>query len=397
MNRPVNRNISRDEFLFVASYAIFMIMNTLRDSFFSAMFGITLYKLAIIASALILFIKESLQEKSSAKTICQILIGIVMAVLILKNSSGFGQYSVMYFILFAISARTIPFKKVVRYSLIISLISLSVVLISSQAGIIRDHVAYDGGRNRHFLGFQYALYPATILFNITGLMFLNGRNTKKDICLWILLLLFNYWIYIKTDSRTCFALSLILIFLHFFLLLRTNIENNRFLRWCMILSVIIFAFISIYITVNYDSSVGWQSALNSKLAKRLFYGQQSIRDYGVKAFGQNIKWVGNGLDEFGAQQQATTNWVDCMYIRVLQKYGYIFFGIWTALMTYALRIADKKNLSRLMIFCTIVAAHCMIDDLSMYLHYNTTWLLLGILLMRQDHDPEYSEALQPLE
>ena len=381
-----DRNVKLDEFLFAASYAIFMIMNTLRDSFFSNAIGITLYKLAILGAGVILLIKESLQEANNSKTFVQLLLCAGLSLMIIKNSSGFGQHSVAYFIFYIFCARTIPFKKVLRYSLIISSISLGIVVLSSQAGIIRDYVAYDGGRNRHYLGFLYALYPSTMFFNILGLKFIDGTNTRKDMITWIILSALTIWIFIMTDSRTCFAMSVIIIIFHLFLLLFPHAADSRLLRWCMILSVLIFCFVSIGLTISYDSSVRWMNTLNRKLAKRLYYGQNSIEEYGIKLFGQKIKWTGNGLDEFGMQSNAATNYVDCMYIRIVQKFGAVFFVIWLYLMTRAMKLADQHNHARLMIFCTMVAAHCMIDDLSMYLHYNSTWLLMGMLLMRPEGD-----------
>ena len=44
------------------------------------------------------------------------------------------------------------------------------IIVSAQLGIIQDYIYSNVARVRHYLGFRYALFGPTFLFNITGLV-----------------------------------------------------------------------------------------------------------------------------------------------------------------------------------------------------------------------------------
>ena len=384
------KNQKLDEFLFFTSYVLFICMNIVHDSFLLNFIGITIFKAVILGCGLLLLVKESFSQTTPLKVINLILISLVCFLLMVKNSDGFYQLSISFTVLYIISARTIPFKKLLHVAFYAALVPLCIVILFSQTGIIKDYIAFDGGRNRHYLGFLYALYPSTVLFNAMGLKFVQGTNSKSDLLFWLLCIPVSYWIYQMTDSRTCFVMSLFIILLHFILSLNPSFLSGKMTKTVISLSLQIFCCISLFLTIHFDSSVRWQAWLNDKLANRLELGQQSLDTYGVKPFGQIIQWIGNGLNEFGEASDEVRNWVDCFYVKILQRYGSVFFAGWLFAMTSAMFRCSQKNMIRLLILCAIVAAHCMIDDLSLFMHFNSTWFLMGTILFNSKEKPSLS-------
>ncbi len=118
------------------------------------------------------------------------------------------------------------------------------------------------------------------------------------------------------------------------------------------------------------------------MGNRLNLGQYSLLEYGISAWGKQIAWVGNGLDVYGNRATGSYLWVDCLYVQVLQRYGVIFFDYFLISNDnyYVGLLSEKKNYM-LLILLSLIAVHCMIDDLQLYLHYNTFWFAIGSLLL----------------
>lgn len=95
---------------------------------------------------------------------------------------------------------------------------------------------------------------------------------------------------------------------------------------------------------------------------------------------KNLVFVGNGLDMYGGKSTGMYNYVDCLYIQVVQKYGLILFIIVLFAITYALYRSYLAGDVYYLIIMTFIAGHCIIDDLPLYFYNNTFWLGIGPLL-----------------
>ncbi len=124
--------------------------------------------------------------------------------------------------------------------------------------------------------------------------------------------------------------------------------------------------------------------LNSVLEGRLYLGKASLTEYGVSILGQEIEMIGNGLDELGQLTEGTYNYVDCFFIQILQCYGVVFTVLWLGIVTYSMYRAYRLRDYGLLVCMTMIAAHCIIDDLSLKLYYNTFWLACGIIFKTKE-------------
>ena len=378
-----NIRLSQQEFLFFLPYTIFIVFNILSQSFYAIY--IENYTKMIIAGccALIVF-KEAFERKYYNKSIIGLAVTIVLFLLTLMGSRN-AQNNIPAMFLFIYAARNIKFKKIARYTILISTILLIFIILSAKLGIINEYriITWENGalRDRNYLGFRYALYPSTIVFNITCLIvYLKKKNLK--IWLAVLLLAINYWFYVQTNSRLTFVLSIALVVIaYIYKWVEQWLLNRNILLTAGCFSFIICFFISFFLTFYYDENKSWMKVINSCLGSRLSLGKASLIENGIPILGQNIGWVGNGLNSLGEKSVEEYTYVDSLYIQVLQHYGIIFTIIFLILMTIVMfKIKEIQDIY-LYTIMVMIAFHYIIDDLQLYLFYNTFWLLIGQLVM----------------
>ncbi len=188
-----------------------------------------------------------------------------------------------------------------------------------------------------------------------------------------------------TNSRLSFYLSVWMVFVFGVLKVRPNLlRSKRVLCWGMVFAFVFSFVISVYFTVTYNPDVEWKYQLNTVLGGRLRLGQSSLLQSGISLFGQKVEMVGNGLDAFGNKNINPYNYVDSFYIQILQRYGIIFSIVWITILTFTLYYSYKINDYYMMTCLVFIAGHCVIDDLSLSLYYNTFWFA-GSIVMKNWH------------
>lgn len=287
---------------------------------------------------------------------------------------------------FVFCGRNISFDKIAKVCLFTSSFLLGFIIISSYVGIIRNYVENYDGRYREYLGFLYSLYPAAHMSNITSLTIYLKRKSIDWKAVSILLLA-NIWIFAKTNSRLSFGLSILTICLALvFQYVPELLKNNKMLQIGMKFSFVIFACVSLVCTLLYTENNIILQRFNTFLGNRLYFGKRSLFQFGVSFFGKsNIEWVGNGLDKNGIAPFGESLYVDNLYIQVIQKFGIIFVVLLLILLTIAMiKIVEQKKYILAFIF-TMIAIHCIIDDLFLAIFYNPFWLAAGAILMSEEN------------
>ena len=371
------------EHLTLVALGIFLIVSILDVTFYVQYFPSTAHKLVIAFSLFLLFIKESFKKKYNYSD----LIGMFVTLLIylfVGKMSGFGS-NIAIGILFIYALRDIPFKKLAKTSLVISVCLLLFVIISSKLGIIPSYLEVSGTRLRSYLGFRYALYPSILLMDIVAIVFYLKQNRIRY-WQWFLLVLSVYWIYVQTDSRLTFYNSCILLLCN--LLVKwfpdalSKLGNMfKIFRFTFIVNAII----SFWVSFNYLSSTNtfvnnFFYELNQMLGGRLYLANKSLSLFGFGLFGKPVEWNGNGLTYEGIRTYQTYLYVDNLYIQILQKYGLLILALMLSLLTLTLFKVIKSRQWVLAFILIIMSFHSMIDDLNLYLHYNIFWILLGSLI-----------------
>lgn len=405
MVNRIKSKLEADSFFFL-SYDIFIAASLLSTSFFYRFFmGVPLMWVQIVCAMLLLVHElryadcQGLEKRGAAS---QHWLGFILlmwlAISAALNSIGNQHRLVVFIFLYAYCARNVSFEKLIRRTLQISIAVVCLVVFSGYIGIIDNVVIAKGNRVREYLGFRYALYLPGILLNMTALwIYLRRKNVPiVEAVLWALV---NWIVYVKTDSRISFAIAELLIVLALIMRFWPKIQEKIQPLWALAASsFVIFGGISMLMTCIYDARIGWMRKLNSMLESRLSLGKRSLVEFGVPWFGQKIEWLGNGLDAFGNTSPGRYTYVDSMYIKILQRYGPIFFVLLMVLATWAMFRLWKKRHYHILLIMASVAAHCVLDDLSFALHYNTFWIALAVVLMNPSKlDQEEQPVLPPTE
>lgn len=301
-----------------------------------------------------------------------------------------GTNNIVIILFFIFVSRDTDF----RISAFVSLVTMITLTVSitglSLLGVLPDPV-FTGSRVRHCLGFRYPLYPAQCIFMIVCL-WSYLRGTKITVAEIVFLFICNYAFYIATDSRLSFFLTtgllLLLLIIKLFSYTKLYARIRSLFYTCVPIGVIlsgcfiICASISIATTAAYDPSNANIQQLDNLLGGRLRYGYQGLNDYGIPWGGQIIPTNGNGLAPDGSSYvtSETYFYIDCLYVLILVRYGFVFFAIFIGAFTIACWYAWKQKQGFMLLALIFIALHCVIDDLSFYLFFDPFLLLLGVAL-----------------
>ena len=378
--------IKHYELLFYGSYSVFLFFSVLMSSLYFKYFA-SLYKPMVVVCAVLLLCKEVLCRAINRRTIWGIAILYLLAAHIIYRGSGVIQVSFAASFLFAFGARNIDFRRICKCSLVIMSLLLIFVIASSMAGIIQNYRTETMIRTREYLGFRYALYAPTIFANIVFLYIYLRGDRLKLIEAAIMFAIFLY-LYKKTDARLTFALSsLTLVLALLYKRYKRFFLQRKTIPALMTTAFIVACLLSVVLTYNYNPNSNWMNRVNAFLGNRLELGQTSLSRFGAGFFGSsNIEWIGNGLDPNGQKSIEEYLYVDNMYVQILQRYGVIFLVAYVALGTLTMIRCYLRRDYLMLLLLTMLAGHGIIDDLILYLQYNTFILMFGIAVFGMVRD-----------
>lgn len=362
--------------LFYIPYVMTLLAFLFRATFFSSLIEGIPFKFVVISSIVLLLIRESVKGLSySYKTLLIAILSLIFFVLSIRSSIFSYDFSTPLMFLFLFVGRDINFKNIARLTIFLSAIFLLFMLLANDSGQVLKIVGSTGRGYREYLGFRYPLFPSVLLSNIT---FLYLYLRYERIRFWEFLILFalNYYIYHRTLSRLVFITSIFAILVIALFRIFPSLQKCRV--W--ILTSLVFPlsmWASYYFATHFDFLNGVYFRINQILGGRLALAKSSLVEHGVRFFSRQIKWVGNGLDSNGlVDRSATYNYVDNFFIQNLQQMGLIFMVLFLIVMViFMYKAYRNKDIILLLIF-VFIALHCMIDDLKLYMHYNTFWFAI---------------------
>lgn len=373
-------HILQREFNFWIAYTFYLFFWLLSTTFYYEYYEGFLFRILKLTCITILILNEILYNKNSFRSVKGLVLCALIYIIVIRNVGALSDVAML--LMFIYCGRNIPFLKIAKFTLVVSFATLLFTIGSAYLGIIPNYIEITDDRYREYLGFTYALYPAAILFDITALIIYIRKQKIKLVELFLLFLL-NWLIFKKTNARLSFYMSLLMIVgATFFKIVPSILEKSKILHLGMICSYVIAFLSSYYLTYNYNPNIDWFKRLNEIFNNRLELAHKSLDLYGTSLVGKNnMDWIGNGLDSSGKKLTGSYLWVDNLYISNLQKFGILVALIIIVLLTITLIKALKIKDYYLMYILTFIAGRYMIDDLFLYLHYNTFWFATGILLI----------------
>lgn len=371
---------ARDLF-FLLSFLIFLSLSFLSSTLLYQFVPEIFTKLGMILVLVLAIIRELMVGRYSINQLISIGVIGTMSLSVMIATNFLNVLAIFIALIFFF--RDVPFVKIARISFYVSLFLLVLTIVCSQIGIIQNFIeAPIGGRYREYLGFRYSLFAPAVLLNIVSLWtYLN-----KEKCKWISLVMWlagTIWMYQKTDSRLTFISTLIILFMY---LVCSNfpsvIDNMRKFLMPFSLTYVVSAILSILVVNSFKYPTDFLYRLNLMLGGRIGYASRSLEMYGYKLLGQEITWVGNGLDIRGNASNSTYLYVDNLYIQILQRYGILFLIFFISTTVGMIVKLLRRNEIFLAMIVISLGFHGLIDDLILYPQFNTFWFLFAILISK---------------
>lgn len=358
------------EFIFI----FYLAFSILSYSFFALYIPST--NIIAMLSFGMLFLRELFFNKLNYKTLLSVFVVICFVGLIWFSNNSQITNPLIALLIFSICARDLNYHRILRVAYYVIMTMLFVIILSSQLGIITDYVANQFGRVRHFLGFQYALYPGNLVLELMLISIYLSKGIKSK----IFLIIVDFVIFYYTDSRLAFGLTLISLFLcsEFFIKIVRKIAGIRIFRLFLSSIYVFFTMVSLWISMIYVDSVGWLYELNRLLNYRLELCRRAISVYGITLFGKPVNFTGAAVNANGINVSAGMDYftVDNGYLDLLIKYGIIAEVIYLAFITYLLYTLLRTENYKLYIIYFIMGVHLLIDFSMLNLIYNVFILLM---------------------
>ena len=361
------------EIPYYTAFGIYLTVAVLNSSLYSPYMPTeNLMNAILLLCTALLTVRELLYETYGIRTFLLLFAALFIA----ANALIAGTFYLAFPFLLIYAGRHIQLRRFFLFAAVLTLLLFLFIVGSAYAGIIENYkrVEVERGNNREYLGFLYALYPGTLLFNAAALL-AAARKRRMHLLTAGLLLLAAFFVYKKTDGRLALIQTgILLLVLIVWKGLPRLLGVLRPLFFLTVWAFPVCAAASIFLIWNYNDSVRWMYRLDLKFTHRLQYARQSLDRFGVHLFGTKVHWVGYGLKSNGLRDTGDYLYVDNMYFNFLQRFGWIAFLIALALVTYAAwRLYCGKQYFLLVIF-TLLAVHGLLDNLILLLSYNTFWI-----------------------
>jgi hypothetical protein len=385
LKRFVNTDLN--SWLFFISYTVYLFVSIINTSFFVVDYQFAMGTKLLILSILLLICKEIINTPRSTKEKLGVLLGFAFLLVINFTIGDVVTDSVTWIVVFIICARDIDFEKVVKLTIVVSSILLAVIVFSSFAGIIQNHFDSYVARPRHWVGFRYASFGPTLLFNISALV-VYIRKEKLGKLELLILGPANVALFILTNSRLPFYLTILVMVFAYLSQYRTIPADKLKPLWMfLVISPLIFGAVCLWAGYHYDPNVTKWANLNATLSGRLRLEYTSLTTRGVKWWPRAFP-----MSTDGGVFNPGYNFIDSLYILVLQEYGIIFSILFMAIVIYGLWKMYQREEYYLLFVSSAYALYAIIDQLILGINYNTFWLALGVALFATEHDKDFLTA-----
>ncbi|TWT11038.1 hypothetical protein [Streptococcus sp. sy004] len=338
--------IQLHEFIYFMALIPYLIVSMLRTTMFSIP-AITsdIVMVSLFFAVVSIFVKGQL----SLPYLSTIGFFTILGVVIWRQT---GQFTVVESAILLAGAYKVDVSKIMKIYLVIVGGLTIIAFLASQVGIIENlrYIRPRSGIVRNSFGIIYPTdFAAHIFFLYTTIIYLYGRY-KHVYWLTSLGVFLAWFVYRFSDARLDAATIMVLSILYF-LVWHQKVWINQWLGLTSWILMIAYPLISYWLTINYRYGYSFYHAINRLLSGRLALGQTALRTYGVKLFGQNILFIGNGGT---LRASRSYNFVDSSYLKILLLYGLVFLACYVLLMVFfILNRSRKKDYLFLAVFAMI--------------------------------------------
>lgn len=380
--------------LFYLAFVMYMSLSVLWTS--TAMRLLTsrgyLIGMAIVTALLVL--RETvgivLIRRYNWKDFIGLVIVLILGYIVDRNETA--TIAVGYFLIFA--SREMEYKKIYKIAILNTAIGIVIVYIMARKGWITDATWLEWPHVRHAFGFVYPLVIPAYILNIGMMTFVVYENRISS---WYILVLSAFTILTYYCCKADLSSGLMALVLIAMIIVKAypKIIYSKHIFWkltdCMAIFIYPIASICSFLLVHYyDSSIAWMNTLNTMTKGRLSFPQVALRNYGIKIWGQEIWFVGAGLDNFGNEVSGHYNYVDNAYINLLIRYGILFFAIAMILIVLTMNYCRIRRLRIVLWMFSLMAVHGILEDKVQTLYFNSLLLIIGQALQHYHASKKYT-------
>lgn len=372
----MNRSIV-SKYLYIFSFVLVIFVDFLSRTMFVEGFSIlkNVSKILVISACVMLLVKLLIDKHSKIELYTILILIPILSVIIFMTKT---YYTLLPIFLLVISVRNINLEKILRIWLFEIIILMLFVSVSYYMDIIGETTRVfgrEGDKIRYGLGYGYSSFSANYFFHFT-LFYSFIRREKIKVLEIIALFITNYYLYIKTDTKSAFACSVLLLFLVSIIkYLKLSKQSNFLNKYTMLCGFIIS--LGTLFLYRFGTEVG--ELLNTLVTGRLRLADKAWDEFGITIFGQKILWV----TENQWMSEIEYDYVDSSFLNILFNYGIILI----LLIIVGYYLLGKKKLSNNIFYTlmiVILGIHCIYDPQLLEISHNPSILFLGYLITGSD-------------
>lgn len=234
-----------------------------------------------------------------------------------------NDYSIVWILIYIIAARNTDPYTLSKWIYTFVLIATVIIILCSLIGVIPNlyQIAISSSGKvifRYYLGFIHCNVLGTYLSLLFFCkVYLCGDNIKRKdyIILGIFIVVTMFVAYSRTNGIIMIIMLLVKPFF--------CSKRKKVLKKVVLLGMISICFMSITLTINYDSSKEWMVNLNSFMTGRLSAGNLAYQEDGISIFGQDFTTIFQSANFQFGDKNAQQKVVDNAFMHLLIHYGII--------------------------------------------------------------------------
>ena len=297
------------------------------------------------------------KDKSKLSKLLYLVIGVLL-ISVFINFIVTQNRRLIFTIFVLLAFYDTNYKKIIKETMSLQVILTSILVLLCILGVTQNYVVGRGEISRYSMGFVYTTNLAQmVLFSSILYMYINGTKTKMQHLFVIQLI--NVFTYFITNSRSEFILLEMIIVMmmlfKFLAKLKKHIIIKKIKSACASFftsTFVIYPLLSLLIVLLYPQGGIWND-VNKVLSSRLSQTYDDIVQYGVDPFGQDIEFLGLGIEQKMKYGTYKSNYVDNEYLQLMFLHGYIFIISFIALLNILLYMLYMKKRYKEILLCSI--------------------------------------------
>lgn len=371
------------ESIYYVSYLVYLSATLLFNiSTMENFFGIDtdiLANIFVYPVYLVLIFKILFMQKYTKKELIKL---ICIGICVLVSSILSRSNMLLVGFLFIAAAKNIDFNKIVKITLLVQIICISIIIMLALTGVIENRVMIRSGETevRYALGFEHPnTFASQILQMVVCWIWIRwDRLCVKD---YVGIIILAVIVKLVCDSKTNLLLiGLILICILAAKLAAKIVDENKIIKYskiCAKLVIIIGPILSLIMAVIYKKGNTLHFILNKVFSGRLMLLQKFYNEYGFSLLGQKINRVSTFMARETGQQVAV---LDNAYGNLAIRYGIIILLLFVIGYYILVKssLLDKQILINIIVFIYFIFG---ISETQIFkLPHNVSLILLSTVI-----------------